>query len=117
MSRTSADRRLAKGSLANLYAGNTELGWRILKQVPMAQGLKEVAQRKWQLLLFEDGSFAGFLMAQALQPSVDGLFPGWSPSAITAKESQINAGLSGPSRTMGLAKWLNRQRGLKKRLI
>lgn len=117
ISRTSADRRLAKGNLANLYAGNTELGWRIIKQVPIAQGLRRVAQRKWQRLYFEDGSFAGFLMAKPLELPSGGLFPGWSPSTITAKESQLNAGLYGPSRTMGLTTRLNRQRDPKKKLI
>jgi len=30
------------------------------------------------------------------------ILPGWSPTTITAKESQINAGLYGPSQTMGM---------------
>ena len=117
MSRTSADRRLAKGSLANLYAGNCDLGWRIIKQVPIEQGMKRVAQRKWQLLYFENGSFAGFLMAKPMEQETDGPFPGWSPSALRAKDSQINAGLNGSSRTMGLTRWLNRQRRSKDKLI
>jgi hypothetical protein len=111
MSRTSTDRRLAKGLVANLYAGNADLGWRIIRQVGMVQGLKNVAHGKWQLVYFDDGSFAGFLMVKALEPSSDGLFPGWSSSTITAKDSQINAGVRGPSRTMGFAKWLNGHRG------
>jgi hypothetical protein len=116
MSKTSADRRFSKGDLANLYAGNTAQGWRIVKQVPMAQGLEKVAQRKWRRLDFLDGNFAGFQLVEALeQPSVTGKMPGWSPTAITAKESQMNAGLYGPSQTMGMTEWERLHwRGLKK---
>jgi hypothetical protein len=118
MGKTSADRRLAKGDLANLYAGNTAQGWRIVKQVPMAQGFEKVAQRKWRRLDFLDGSFAGFQPVEALERlSVAGKMPGWSPTTITAKESQMNAGLYGPSRTMGMTEWERlHRRGLKKRL-
>lgn len=113
MSRTSAERRLAKGNLTNLYAGNAEFGWRIIKQVPIVQGKRKVAQGKWALLRFEDGGLAGFLIREGPGPSSPvGQFPGWSPSAITAKESKISAGLYGASQTEGLTQWLNRQRGL-----
>ena len=110
MSKTSADRRLAKGNLANLYAGDSALGWRIVKQVPIALGLKNVARSKWRLLQFEDGSIAGFQMKEGPEPTIpDGMLPGWSPATITAKESKINAGLLGPSQTLGMAEWLNRR--------
>lgn len=94
MSRTSADRRLAKGNLVNLYTGDSARGWQVAKQVPLALGLKKVAQSKWRLLQFEDGSIAGFQMKEGPQPTIpDGMLPGWSPAAITAKESKLNAGL------------------------
>lgn len=110
MSKTSADRRLAKGEMANLYAGNMALGLRIVKQVPMALGLEKVAQCKWQRLDFEDGSFAGFQPMESLRPqSVAGKMPGWSPSGITAKESQINAGLYGSSQTAFSTEWERRR--------
>jgi hypothetical protein len=113
MSRTSADRRLGKGDLTNLYTGNSARGWWIVKQVPLALGLKKVAQSKWRLLQFEDGSVSGFLMKEGPEPSLpDGQLPGWSPTAITAKESQIAAGLYGPSQTMGMA---NRERRRRRR--
>ena len=113
MSKTSADRRLAKGNLANLYAGNSARGWRIVRQVPITLGLKKVAQSKWRLLQFEDGGIAGFQTMEGPGPTIpDGMLPGWSPATITAKESKIIAGLSGPSQTLGMGEWLNR-RGLK----
>ena len=102
MSRKSAERRLAKGNLANLYTGNSERGWLIVKQVPISQGLERVAQSKWWLLQFEDGSIAGFLMKEGPGPTIpDGILPGWSAATITAKESRISAGLYGPSQTAG----------------
>ena len=101
MSKTSADRRLAKGNLANLYAANCTQGLRIVKQVPIIQGFKNVARSKWRLIQFDDGSLAGFQIKQGPEPTIpDGMLPGWSPSTITAKESKINAGLYGPSLTM-----------------
>ena len=116
MSRTSADRRLDKGNQANLYAGNTALGWRVVRQVPITLGLKKVAQSKWRLLQFEDGGIAGFQTKEGLGPTIpDGILPGWSPTTITAKESQMNAGLYGPSQTRGMGEWL-KQRDLKNRL-
>jgi hypothetical protein len=117
MSKTSADRRLGKGNLANLYTGNSELGWRIVKQVPITLGLKRVAKLKWWLFYFEDGGFAGFLIREGPERSIpDGMLPGWSGTAITAKESQINAGLCRPSQTIGLASWIGRTRALKRGL-
>jgi hypothetical protein len=117
MSKTSADRRRAKSELANLYAGNAAQGWRIVKQVPMALGLEKVAERKWRRLEFEDGSLAGFEPGEPLErPSVAGMMPGWSPTTITAKDSQVNAGLYGPSQTKGLTEWQRlHRRSLKKR--
>ena len=110
MSRTSAERRLAKGNLVNLYAGNAALGWRVVKQVPITQGLKKVARREWWLLYFEDGTFAGFQIREGPGPTVpDGMLPGWSPTTITAKESQICAGLYGPSQTKGMTEWLRKR--------
>jgi hypothetical protein len=117
MSKTSADRRLAKGNLANLYAGNTERRWLLVKQVPISMGLKKVAQSKWRLLQFEDGSIAGFQMMEGPEPTITvGMLPGWSQPTITAKESKINAGLYGPSQTAGMTESLRLHRsGLKKR--
>lgn len=103
MSRTSADRRLAKGNLADLYAGNSAQGWRIVRQVPITLGLKKVAQSKWRLLQFENGSLAGFQIKEGPEPTIpDGMLPGWSTTTITAKESKIIAGLYGPSQTAGM---------------
>jgi hypothetical protein len=118
MSKTSADRRLAKGDLANLFVGNSEQGWRIVRQVPITLGLKKVAQSKWWLLQFEDGSIRGFLSKEGPGPTIpDGMLPGWSPTTITAKESELNAGLYGPSQTMGFTEGLRlHRRGLEKRL-
>ena len=116
MSKTSADRRLAKGDLVNLYAGNAALGWRVVRQVPITLGLKKVAQSRWRLIPFGNGAIAGFQTKEGPEPTISGgMLPGWSPSTITAKESQLNAGLYGPSQTLGMAEWLN-QRGIKKRL-
>ncbi len=116
MSKTSADRRLARGDVANLYAGNAALGWRVVRQVPITLGLKKVAQSKWRLIQFESGDIAGFQTKEGPGPTIpDGMLLGWSPSSITAKESQICAGLYGPSQTLGMGEWLNR-RGPKKRL-
>lgn len=104
MSKTSADRRFAKGNLANLYSGNTTRGWVLVKQVPTTMGLKRVAQGKWRLLQFDDGSIAGFQLKEGPEPTIsDGMVPGWSPATITAKESKMNAGLYGPSRTLRIA--------------
>jgi hypothetical protein len=112
MSKTSADRRLAKGNLANLYAGDAVRGWRIVRQVPITLGLKKVARSKWRLLQFEDGSIAGFQTKEGPEPTIsDGMLPGWSPTGITAKDSKAIAGLYGPSQTSGMAEWLYR-RGL-----
>jgi hypothetical protein len=118
MSKSSSDRRLAKGNLANLYVGNAALGWRIVKQVPITLGLENVARSKWRLLQFEDGSIAGFQTKEGPEATIpDGMLLGWSPTGITAKESQLNAGLYGPSQTMGMteSERLHR-RGLKNRL-
>jgi hypothetical protein len=95
MSKTSADRRLAKGNLANLYAGNSAQGWRIIKQVSIMRGLQNVARNKWRLLQFEDGRLAGFQMVKPDEPQ-RGIFPGWSPASLTAKDAKILAGLYGP---------------------
>lgn len=107
MSRTSADRRLAKGNLVNLYTGDSTRGWRIVKQVPLELGLRRVAQGKWWLLQFENGSVSGFMLKEGPEVWIEGQFPGWSPTTITAKESQVSAGLYGPSQTLGFG---NRKR-------
>lgn len=101
MSRTSAERRRAKGTLLDVWAGDSARGWQIVRQVPVELGLRRVAQGKWRLLQFEDGTVSGFMLKEGPEVWIEGPFPGWSPSAITAKESQLNAGLYGPSETMG----------------
>lgn len=108
MSRTSADRRFSKGNLANLYARNSEMQLRIIKQVPIVDGFKRVAQRKWQLLYFDDDSFAGFLMAKPLDEE-RGIFPGWSNAALTAKDALLLARLWWPSPTTVKAKRQDQQ--------
>lgn len=99
MSRTSAERRLAKGDMANLYAGDMTLGWRVVRQVPMTLGFEKVAKREWRQLEYEDGSLAGFQPVEGCQPeAAAGVFPGWSPVTITVKEMQLYAGRHWTSR-------------------
>jgi hypothetical protein len=101
--KSAKQRRSLNPHLANVYASNTTGGYRVVRQVPMALGLEKVALRQWRLLWFEDGSVAGFQPVEAPErASATGKMPCWSPTSITAKESQAYAGLYGPSQTMSM---------------
>lgn len=118
MSKSSAERRLARGDVANLYAKGTLVGCRILRQVPMATALEKVALGKWRRVFYEDGSLAGFQPYAEPQPakshstaagvSLDGSAP-----TITLTEVRMNAGEFGKSHTQGMPEWKRLKRHAK----
>lgn len=110
MGKSRSDRRASSGELANLYATETTLGWRITNQVPMALGWEKVALRKWRAVQYDDGSFAGFQPTVAPQPGKSIPVLAGSPPTITLTEVQMNAGLFGRSRTMGMPEWKREKR-------
>lgn len=115
MSKSSAERRLARGELANLYAKGTLVGCRVIRQVPIALALEKVALGMWRRVFYEDGSEAGFQPYAQPQPerprapqpgaSLDG-----SPPTITLTEVRMNAGEFGASRTKGMPEWKRAKR-------
>lgn len=118
MSKSSAERRLAKGDLANLYTKGTLVGCRVVRQVPVSLALEKVALGMWRRVFYEDGSEAGFQPYAQPQPerprapqpgaSLDG-----SPPTITLTEVRMNAGEFGASRTKGMPEWKRLKRHAK----
>ncbi len=105
MGKSRSERRSSSGALFNLYAANATLGWRVIDQVTGTLAAQKVAAGKWREVLFEDESFAGYQVVSATTsgkkvPSREG-----SPPTITLAEVQMNAGLYGRSRTLGMPEW------------
>jgi hypothetical protein len=113
MGKSRSERRTTGGALFNLFAAETTLGWRVIDQVAGSLAAQKVASGKWREVFYEDGSFAGYQVTAAATsgkkvPSRDG-----SPPTITLTEVQMNAGLYGRSRTLGLPEWKRKRRHAK----
>jgi hypothetical protein len=105
MGKSRSERRSSSGALFNLFAANTALGWRVIDQVTGTLAAQKLAAGKWREVFYEDESFAGYQVVSATTsgkkvPSREG-----SPPTITLAEVQMNAGLYGRSRTLGMPEW------------
>jgi hypothetical protein len=113
MGKSRSERRTSSGALFNLFAANTALGWRVIDQVTGTLAAQKLAAGKWREVVYEDESFAGYQVVSAATsgkkvPSREG-----SPPTITLAEVQMNAGLYGRSRTLGLPEWKRKRRRAK----
>jgi hypothetical protein len=118
MGKSRSDRRASSGELANLYAKGTLVGCRVVRQVPITLALEKVALGVWRRVFYEDGAEAGF-QPYAQPPTerprtpMPGVSLDGSPPTITLTEVQMNAGLFGRSRTMGMPEWKRLKRHAK----
>lgn len=85
----------------NLYPPDTALGWRVIRQVTPAEATKKVASGQWREVFDEHGNFWGYQVLANFKTDSD-LPSGASSTSITARECELNAGLGGRSRTMGM---------------
>lgn len=114
-------RREESGKLFNLYAANTSMGWRVIRQISGAYAAIKVASGEWRPVSYEQsGDLAGYqeVPARFSPPVFSGpgvKIPGMRSVAatITLKEMQMNAGLFGRSRTLGRAEWKRKARHAK----
>jgi hypothetical protein len=109
--KTRAERRPCDGAL-NLYPVDTTLGWRVIGITTAAQAAEKLACGQWREVYDEQGNHLGYQIVANFQ--TDQEMPGkTSACAVTARESELNAGLGGKSRTLGMpeAKRLSRPAG------
>lgn len=100
MSKTSATRRACKGDL-NLYSADTTLGWRVVGHTSAHGATAKLARGDWREVYDEQGHHLGYqvLVGKRCKCSFS---PHSSSSSVSARESELNAGLRGASRTAGL---------------
>jgi hypothetical protein len=105
MSKTRNKRRAEKGDfLLYLYPDDVSNGWRVVRSVLFAKGMEMVTIGRWDLHLDAEGFPFYFQIRsktdQARSKIDQGMLsPKHSSSAITARESKMNAGLYGESIT------------------
>lgn len=86
----------------HVYATNTTLGWRVIRNVSFADGEKRVEEGTFRRIYDQLNVHVGY------QPLVNpfgdyGIRSEPSDTSITDAESQLNAGLEGKSQTAGLS--------------
>jgi len=117
MSKTSADRRAARGVKINLFDSNISLGWRVIYQVRLSLALEKVAARQWREVWLTNGELAG---VQPLPPKQQKtlhqiLVEHLIAVTITLAELERNAGLYGRSHTLGMSEWKRLRRHVVRR--
>jgi hypothetical protein len=107
MPKTQSERRRLKGLTVNLFSTNTLLGWNVIRQVTAREALEKIALKKWREVWYENGDLAGVQPLKAEQHKTlgDALTERLIGVTITLNEVQRNAGLFGPSHTIGLPEW------------
>jgi hypothetical protein len=107
MPKTQSERRRLKGLTVNLFSTHTLLGWNVIRQVTAREALEKVALKKWREIWYENGDLAGVQPLKAEQPKTlgDVLTECLIGVTITLNEVQRNAGLFGPSHTIGMPEW------------
>lgn len=85
----------------NVYPPETTLGWRAIRMVSPTKAAEKLARGEWGEVRDEHGSFIGCQILASCAKEKD-LPSSPSASAITVRESELNAGLGGASRTIGL---------------
>lgn len=110
--KTQSERRRLNGLTVNLFADNTMLGWRVLRQVAAEFALEQIALKKWREIWFEDGTLAGVQPLKPVERSAlsEALIEPQIAVTITNSELRRNAGLYGKSRTIGMPEWKRLQR-------
>lgn len=96
MARRRNDRRYASGSVP-LYDGDTTLGWRVTRAIPVERGERMVAQGVARAVVDEFGRMLGYQWAKPRETVAPESAP--SPVSLTARAMQANAGAMGESRT------------------
>lgn len=94
------DRRLDAARDIDVYAADTSLGYRIVRQVTPMRAYEKVIAGQWRELFDDMGNFFGVQVVAAVKTDQD-LPSGTSASYITPKESRIYVGLEGRSETIG----------------
>jgi hypothetical protein len=102
MSKSHNERRQNIGERCiNVYPPETSLGWRVVRMVSPALAAEKLARGVWREVRDEAGGFLGCQILLSCEKEKD-LPSRASASAITVRESELNAGLGGQSRTIGL---------------
>jgi len=114
MGKPTASQRRARGAARNLYlfAAGTTLGWRVVHMTSSTEAAENLAKRRWRQVYDEQGNLLGYQIMADKRSDTEILS---KPTAcsITMRVCQLNAGLGGRSRTLGMpeAKKLNRPAG------
>lgn len=102
MSKSANARRSSIGERnVNVYPPETTLGWRVIRMVSPTKAAEKLARGEWREVRDEHGAFIGCQILASCAKEKD-LPSRASASAITVRESELNAGLGGASRTIGL---------------
>lgn len=110
MGKSRSERRAALGLVVDVFSPNTNLGWKVIRQVPVSYALQQIAQKQWREIWYEHGELAG---VQPLKPVASTatktlhqvLTEALIGVTITRQELERNAGLYGRSHTIGMSEW------------
>jgi hypothetical protein len=103
MSKDRNQRRQEKGERSvNVYPPDTSLGWRVIYMVSALKAAERLAAGVWREVYDEYGSFWGCQVVANFGKD-EAILSGASSTSITVSELELNAGLRGKSRTVGLS--------------
>jgi hypothetical protein len=107
MGKSRSERRAASGLAVDLFHTDITLGWRVKCTVSAEHALEMIALKQWREIWYETGELAG---VQPLKPAekktlTQVLTERLIAVTITLPEVKRNAGVYGPSRTLGMSEW------------
>jgi hypothetical protein len=112
MGKPTASQRRARGAALHLYAAETTLGWRVVRNTTETEAAEKLAKNRWWKVYDVQGNLLGYQIIADKRSDTEILS---KPTAcsITMRVCELNAGLDGRSRTLGMPeeKKLNRPPG------
>lgn len=97
-----SQRRARSGDLSiDVYPADESRKWRAIRKVTPLYAWDKVSRGLWSELFDDFGNFYGVQILAIVKTDKD-LPSGATATTITAADSKLCAGLSGPSRTLGL---------------
>lgn len=84
----------------DVFAADTSLGWRIVRQVSAMYAYQKVTEGKWVEIFDDIGNFYGVKIVAAVKSDQE-LLSGTSATTVTARDAMLYAGLGGASQTIG----------------
>jgi hypothetical protein len=100
MGKPTASQRRARGAALHLYAAETTLGWRVVRNTTETEAAEKLAKRKWREVYDEQGTRIGYQIMADKRSDLE-LLSRPTACSITVRVCELNAGLGGRSRTLG----------------